>query len=882
MYFVKTKKLFDQQECKELQAKKEKIAERQQKDGTSSAAVSSPTKRGKNEKSDSNGFLEDELPDGACFRPKVIASEVNNDNDVSAVRSAEYIGSFSVSGSDQNARTEFVQKEMEKMRTPDKSKNIMLVISLTGVKVCSSNGESVFMAHALKRISYATCEPEFRQFSFLAREPKGHIDSQFCHVFMTKTPDEAEELNTLIGNAFKMAYAQQRVKQPTFNELIEKQLVEQKQKYQEYQEHAQKMFQQRLQEIATPTPFSERAQQHMEMRRQSSSEDTADNRDIISGKNNKLWAKHQVDRIKHRTPGLDNPQDQQSGPAPTTSPPPRPLSDAPSSNLSRPQSEIFVNSTPTGRPQSEAFINSTPTGRPQSEAYTNSGPTGRPQSEAYTNSTPTGRPQSEAFPINSRYINQSGPKRNITPQTSPIHQNTTSSKRSSYANTNNSRSPPHQRICSPGRVSNGQSERTMKSSPVHKRVCSPRRNSPTRSTGSVRSSYDNVSTSSRSQTANSRNSPVDTLAQLRFDQSNNSNKGKGSPVTALKEAIDRGFLNDGHAIARDIAQSHGICIQDPNEYLQPKNSKEEDKANPNLMVNRPLPAIPKETGAQNGHSGKTKNWTSLDDDALTPQHRVQMRRDNLRDSPKRRQPRPHSEVFADHKFVDLDGPGCYMYGSRSQVHQQVARSRSSEGQQQKLQNYGLQLQMQYQSGPLSSQMKYQNGGESSYEYADESAMCDKNRPGLEALMGLDRSHIQDETLRHASWYQAGIPREIALEILQQEDIGSFIVRDSTTHPGCYALSVRVPKYDNPTGISHYLILKTQRGVKLKGLDKEWPDLLALVTHHTVMPEMLPCTLRLPHKSKNPTYKDNDKDEKDEDPDYQRLSDFTSMMEALKK
>lgn len=60
-----------------------------------------------------------------------------------------------------------------------------------------------------------------------------------------------------------------------------------------------------------------------------------------------------------------------------------------------------------------------------------------------------------------------------------------------------------------------------------------------------------------------------------------------------------------------------------------------------------------------------------------------------------------------------------------------------------------------------------------------------------------------------------IYREIALEILQQEDIGSFIVRDSTTHPGCYALSVRVPKYDNPTGISHYLILKTQRGVKLK-------------------------------------------------------------------
>uniref|UniRef100_K1PED9 Tensin-4 n=1 Tax=Magallana gigas TaxID=29159 RepID=K1PED9_MAGGI len=152
---------------------------------------------------------------------------------------------------------------------------------------------------------------------------------------------------------------------------------------------------------------------------------------------------------------------------------------------------------------------------------------------------------------------------------------------------------------------------------------------------------------------------------------------------------------------------------------------------------------------------------------------------------------------------------------------------------------------------------------------------------LESLMGLDRSHIEDETLRHSSWYQAGIPREIALEILQQEEIGSFIVRDSSTHPGCYALSVRVPKFENPTGISHYLILKTQRGVKLKGLEKEWPDLLALVTHHTVMSEMLPCTLRLPHKSKNPAYKDSEDGKKEDDPDYQRLSDFTSMMAALK-
>lgn len=151
---------------------------------------------------------------------------------------------------------------------------------------------------------------------------------------------------------------------------------------------------------------------------------------------------------------------------------------------------------------------------------------------------------------------------------------------------------------------------------------------------------------------------------------------------------------------------------------------------------------------------------------------------------------------------------------------------------------------------------------------------------LESLMCLDRSHIEDPALRQAPWYQAGIPREIALEILQQEEVGSFIVRDSTTHPGCFALSVRVPKFENTAGISHYLILKTQRGVKLKGLDKEWPNLTALVTHHTVMPEMLPCTLRLPRNNKNLTFREAEREDPD-DETYQRLTDVTAMAGQLK-
>ncbi|KAG8187113.1 hypothetical protein JTE90_004859 [Oedothorax gibbosus] len=103
---------------------------------------------------------------------------------------------------------------------------------------------------------------------------------------------------------------------------------------------------------------------------------------------------------------------------------------------------------------------------------------------------------------------------------------------------------------------------------------------------------------------------------------------------------------------------------------------------------------------------------------------------------------------------------------------------------------------------------------------------------------------EKEELRNVAWFQAGIPREIALEVLSEQPEGSFIVRSSTTKPNCYALSLRVPSSKNPTGIAHYLILHTAKGYKIKGFTKEFSSLSALITHHSVMPELLPCTLNL--------------------------------------
>uniref|UniRef100_A0A182W6Q0 SH2 domain-containing protein n=1 Tax=Anopheles minimus TaxID=112268 RepID=A0A182W6Q0_9DIPT len=108
-----------------------------------------------------------------------------------------------------------------------------------------------------------------------------------------------------------------------------------------------------------------------------------------------------------------------------------------------------------------------------------------------------------------------------------------------------------------------------------------------------------------------------------------------------------------------------------------------------------------------------------------------------------------------------------------------------------------------------------------------------------------------EELTRASWFQAGLPRELSLEVLTQQSPGAFLVRRSTTKHGCFALSLRVPPGPGPK-VVHYLIMKTERGYKIKGFTKEFSSLRALITHHSVMPEMLPVPLSLPRPQNIPT------------------------------
>ena len=61
-----------------------------------------------------------------------------------------------------------------------------------------------------------------------------------------------------------------------------------------------------------------------------------------------------------------------------------------------------------------------------------------------------------------------------------------------------------------------------------------------------------------------------------------------------------------------------------------------------------------------------------------------------------------------------------------------------------------------------------------------------------------------------------------MEVLKNEELGSFIVRESTTRSGCFALSLLVPPEFQSSGIANYLILRTSRGFKIKVLNNGLP------------------------------------------------------------
>ena len=125
------------------------------------------------------------------------------------------------------------------------------------------------------------------------------------------------------------------------------------------------------------------------------------------------------------------------------------------------------------------------------------------------------------------------------------------------------------------------------------------------------------------------------------------------------------------------------------------------------------------------------------------------------------------------------------------------------------------------------------------------------------------------SIENAAWFQAGVPREIAMELLEMSEDGAFVVRDSSSQPGNYALTLKGDGL-----MHHFIIRKVPQGYVL-GSEAQgqspFGDLGSLIVNYASTPGCLPCCLSL--DSFNQVYKEQDDHQSEHsfvDPDYQDL------------
>ncbi|RUS74722.1 hypothetical protein EGW08_017518, partial [Elysia chlorotica] len=808
----------------------------------------------------------------------------------------------------------------------------------------------------------------------IVREPKTSAEVQYCHAFVTHSPEQAEELIALIGEAFKNTYTDQQQqqqpqqqqqhhndkdaketaaaaqpkKQPTFHELIEQQVLQQQAKFREIELEAQSALQQTLNQIATPTPFSERAQSRMEERRRQSEDFTAANSSAAAARRD--WAKHEIHRVKH-SPDRSNSNNNNSSNSSSNN-------NSPASNPNR-RSEIPTRqSTPKTSPFKRNSV-------PPQVTLSSSQP--HPLSalaikESLESKAASKGSKFKGSPVTAlkneidrrlSMTNGDDPPPPLHPAFAPVEQQ---SKQQLQQQQQQQQQQQHQlssmanrplplppdEFRSPHHRSRNQSPQHQQSQQVNG---SPTSRDPGNNRRPVHSKHQRSLDDYH--LPRSSTSPQVMVSSARPPAGAGSGSGiPGNPGNGLNPGGGGGGgggvrLRDsprkrqprpmseiatscsGHGGARpggssyyeqqrqsllsNFAASFSLQPSAESSSLQSLHQPNGESVVGHLagnlradgMVNiyGPGPApFPREAeveayslataafepmavggpggvrgGGGGGGGSKRASWASeevvLHSSPSRLQFYPQQQSSSSSSSPSHhnhhnhhhnqngrtpastaalvhgnlREPSPSSSTSSSSSSPALAnhrGSGvttARLHGSPQHPPGQGAGQGTGQG-------AGQGSPSSAASHDASQVLRYQNDS----QFVSASAVAkETGGPGLASLMCLDRSHILDETLRHAVWYQANLPREIALEILQQEEVGAFVVRDSSTHPGCYALSVRVPRFENSSGISHYLIMRTQRGVKLKGLEKEWSTLAALVTHHTVMREMLPCTLRLP-------------------------------------
>eukprot|EP00045_Choanoeca_perplexa_P007925 m.72782 g.72782 ORF g.72782 m.72782 type:complete len:501 (-) comp14281_c0_seq2:25-1527(-) len=147
----------------------------------------------------------------------------------------------------------------------------------------------------------------------------------------------------------------------------------------------------------------------------------------------------------------------------------------------------------------------------------------------------------------------------------------------------------------------------------------------------------------------------------------------------------------------------------------------------------------------------------------------------------------------------------------------------------------------------------------------------------DAVVMNDDGSLGGDFLRNAPWYQEGLPREVAMELISSSQEGAFIVRDSQSQPGCYALTMKARGE-----IRNYVIKGTSSGYIIGTVEdgeKPYRTLAELILAHAERRGVLPLELSL--DTENQLYSEEPQsgpDRRDSyvDPDYQSVLTWEQM------
>ncbi|XP_038077733.1 uncharacterized protein LOC119745454 isoform X2 [Patiria miniata] len=798
------------------------------------------------------------------------------------------------------------------------------------------------MAHALKRISYATCDPDFCQFAFLSRNPKGPVGIQYCHVFITREPNETEEINAIVGKAFKVAYASLRSKKQFF-ELIEELNREQE----EY--------------------FAQITHQQNAATRVGSWVDGRE-RELSVGQG-RVWAKQVAGRKQHKQPhiiaGID--------PAHQIIPPPTNRCRSPVNFATPPQSQQPSSSQAQLMNNSSLDVNQSGASANRGVPIIRSGSGDSAEEFEWVteedideDDTQASAPTIEAevaFKQTHRTIalppapyyevepcNEWTARSIALPTTafSIIHE-----QKTKHLVLQNDQAPPStsrgnmalmesHRAQTPGQIllqdstvpppftykpnredddcygyGNGYSENRLseysdrdsfdydRSYAILEQFINATcdisgdwldpdlRPSPVSKEPSERPFEDVQSENSEQRDSIPNNNNVQKLAD---ENGANSQDNVNAPQPVPRQSKAQGDMapeslqsqrssspnNQGQRLSRPSSQEDRVAHLNGQAMNINQNANEEpgkDKPKPAPRKGKaPAPPIPVDI-VKSVHGKGPAPPIPVEVNKLVNVDEAS-EKNNLKRSASSASSNAEasSRALAAPKSLDIAGAAavsqrllkgqssissqdsCKRSGGRSpghvghKVEVEIGKFRCK-----KVTNNGIAPPLPPRSTSLVENGTAQDGG------------------------GAHGNPIQYKDVTEAPWFKAGVPREIAVEILQQEVKGAFIVRESKSHPGCFALSIKVDGDFNESGIANYLVVRTKNGgYTIKGFGRDFADLPRLVHHYSLHQEQLPCKLNL--SCCNPLFR-QDEDEGEEegggDLDYTSRTDFKPVMAGMK-